>query len=355
MFTENSQNETKIFKCVQCNYTCFRKNDYTKHLSTRKHRNVYQMFTQNSQNSQDDNVSVKTGKTHGITVTQITCGKHTNKNSQIMRQNSHKAFPVTQIENNHFICICGKEYKHKQSLYVHKKECTLYKNTLNMNVTCNENMYLTNLVLEVIKNNNELQKQNNELQKQIIEISKDKSNTTHIIHNTNSHNKTFNLQVFLNETCKDAMNISEFIESLQIQVSDLENVGRVGYVDGIADIIVKNLKALDVSKRPVHCTDLKREILYVKDEDKWEKDNIDKDKLRKAIKHIAHKNIKMIPAWKELNPAYVLDEGKSNDEYIQIIMKSMGGSDKAQDISYENKIISKLARCVAIDKDGIVL
>ena len=297
----------------------------------------------------------------------LLCDYSTCRKSQYDRHNlttKHKKITMDNEMNNKLVpkkyaCDCGKIYNFSSGLSKHQKTCNLKTGQQPINTQLNPSpdsfSVLMNMFQIQLQENKEFKEMMLELQKQIIEISKDKSNTTHIIHNTNSHNKTFNLQVFLNETCKDAMNISEFIESLQIQVSDLENVGRVGYVDGIADIIVKNLKALDVSKRPVHCTDLKREILYVKDENKWEKDNIDKDKLRKAIKHIAHKNIKMIPAWKELNPAYVLDEGKSNDEYIQIIMKSMGGSDKAQDISYENKIISKLARCVAIDKDGIVL
>ena len=314
MANKNSKNSTEEFICTNCNYTCFKIHHYNQHLLTAKHKrltNTIFLLTKNS--------------------TEFTC--------------SH----------------CNKHYKHMSSLIKHKKTCVIHeKKQDDTNTT--KNIITHEILLQILQQNQEQMKDNKALKELLIEQNKTIMNmvsksvpTNQIIHNTNSHNKTFNLQVFLNETCKDAMNISEFIESLQIQVSDLENVGRVGYVDGIADIIVKNLKALDVSKRPVHCTDLKREILYVKDENKWEKDNIDKDKLRKAIKHIAHKNIKMIPAWKELNPAYVLDEGKSNDEYIQIVMKSMGGSDKAQDISYENKIISKLARCVAIDKDGIVL
>jgi hypothetical protein len=142
----------------------------------------------------------------------------------------------------------------------------------------------------------------------------------------------------------------DFANSLKIHLSDLENVGTIGYIDGITNIVVKNLKKLDISKRPLHCSDIKREVLYIKDKDKWEKENDDKDTLRQAIKHIAHKNIKMIPEWKRENPDYKLDEGKTNDKYLKIIMNSMGGSDKQEDIAYENKIISKIAKTVTIDK-----
>ena len=123
------------------------------------------------------------------------------------------------------------------------------------------------------------------------------NNTTNNVNN-NSHNKTFNLQVFLNETCKNAMNITDFVDSIKLQLSDLIKVGEIGYVEGISNIITSNLQSLDISERPIHCTDKKREIVYIKDEDKWEKDN-DNDKLRKAIKKIAYKNEKLLPEFKK--------------------------------------------------------
>jgi hypothetical protein len=194
-----------------------------------------------------------------------------------------------------------------------------------------------------------LLEQNKQLQQQIIDLCKEK-NTTINNNNSNSNNKTFNLQIFLNETCKDAMNIMDFVDSLKVKLSDLENVGRVGYIDGISNIIVNNLKALDISKRPVHCSDLKREIMYVKDKDKWEKENEEKKRLKMAIKHIAHKNIQMIPEWKLEHPEYENDEGKMNDQYLRIVMGAMDGSDETCD----NKIISKLAKSVTIEKSDKV-
>ena len=291
MATKNMLKYEKQFHCECCDYKCSTQFCWNQHLSTRKHKNATNCYID---------------------------------------------------ATNKYECTCGKKFNHHSSLFRHKKQCEKNHSHDKPSEDLNNVSEMKIFIIDLMNENKELRK--------MIQDMIPKIGNGHII-TSNSHNKTFNLQVFLNETCKDAMNINDFVESLQIQISDLENVGKVGYVDGITEIIVKNLKALDVSKRPVHCTDLKREVLYVKDENKWEKDTVDKDKLRKAIKQIAHKNIKMIPAWKELNPKYVLDEGKANDEYIQIVMKSMGGSDKAQDISYENKIISKLAKSVMIDKD----
>ena len=129
------------------------------------------------------------------------------------------------------------------------------------------------------------------------------NNTTNITSNTNSHNKAFNLNFFLNETCKDAMNIMDFVDSIKLQLSDLEGVGELGYVEGISNIIVKNLKELDVTQRPLHCTDKKRETMYIKDEDKWEKDE-EKKKLHKVIRKVTCKNQNLITDYKKEHPDY---------------------------------------------------
>jgi hypothetical protein len=168
--------------------------------------------------------------------------------------------------------------------------------------------------------------------------------------NINSNNKTFNLNVFLNEQCKDAMNIMDFVDSLKLQLSDLENVGKLGFVEGISNIIVKNLKALDVHKRPVHCSDSKREVMYVKDENKWEKENDEKLKLRKVIKHIAHKNSKLIPEFRAKYPDCGKSDSNKSDQYNKLVIEAMGGSGN-EDIDNENKIIKKIAKEVIIDKN----
>jgi hypothetical protein len=177
----------------------------------------------------------------------------------------------------------------------------------------------------------------------------EKNTSTISNNNINSNNKTFNLNVFLNEHCKDAMNITDFVDSLKLQLTDLENVGKLGFVEGISNIIVRNLKALDVHKRPVHCSDSKREIMYVKDENKWEKENDDKNKLRKAIKKIANKNSRLLPAFKEKHPDCTKSISPFSEQYNKLIIEAMGGSGN-EDYDNENKIIKKIAKEVVIDK-----
>jgi hypothetical protein len=176
-----------------------------------------------------------------------------------------------------------------------------------------------------------------------------KNGTTQNSHNTsNSHNKAFNLQFFLNETCKDAMNITDFVESIKLQLSDLEKVGEIGYVEGISNIIVKNLKDLDVTLRPVHCTDKKRETMYVKDEDKWEKDEEQK-KMHKLVRKVADKNARMVPKFKEAHPDCA---SRFSDQYNKIIMEAMGGRGD-NDFEKEEKIIKRVSKEVVVEKDPI--
>ena len=200
----------------------------------------------------------------------------------------------------------------------------------------------------LVKQNTELMGQNTELMDML------KNNTTNQAnHNTNSlnnnNNKTFNLQFFLNETCKDAMNIMDFVDSIKLQLSDLEKVGEVGYTQGISNIITTNLKALDVTQRPVHCTDKKRETMYIKDDDKWEKEDDNKTNLRKAIKSVANKNIKLLPQFREKNPDYKNSSSKMSDKYDKIVLEAMGGAGD-NDLEKEDKIIHNISKCVVIDK-----
>ena len=167
--------------------------------------------------------------------------------------------------------------------------------------------------------------------------------------NNNSHNKTFNLQFFLNETCKDAMNIMDFVDSIKLQLSDLERVGELGYVEGISNIIVKNLKGLDVTQRHVHCTDKKRETMYIKDEDKWEKDDEQK-KMHKMVRRVADKNARMLPKFKEAHPDCLKSSSRYSDQYNKIIMEAMGGRGD-NDFEKEEKIIKRVSKEVIVDKD----
>jgi hypothetical protein len=248
-----------------------------------------------------------------------------------------------------FICNCGKEYNHRQSLSVHKKKCN-FKITENI---IEEQEEQNNTVPDIIDKNLMLTliTQNTELQKQMIDLMKSGTTTTNINNNNNnnSFNKTFNLQVFLNETCKDAMNIMDFVESIKFQLSDLESIGELGYINGLSKVIIRNLKALDENMRPVHCSDLRREKIYVKDAGKWEKEGADNKILKNAIKYIAHKNVKMIPVFREKYPDCIYSDSRKSDQYNRLIIEAMGGDGNDED-GKANKIISKIAKEVLIEK-----
>ena len=312
MATEKTQKNSMKYVCKICDFVSCNKNDYNRHLSTLKHsRNKTATFS----------------------------------NTEILKK-----------ESNVFLCEnCNKEYNDRTGLWRHKKTCFLINkhddvtsNETNNNLTSTN--FDTNTVLELVKKNQEFQKEMFlDLQKQMFEFMKDKigdNNSTNII---NSHNKTFNLQVFLNETCKDAMNITDFVESVKLQLSDLETVGKIGYIEGISNIIIKNLKALDVEKRPVHCTDKKREVMYVKDENIWEKEDENNKKLRKAIRTIAHKNICMLKEFREKYPDCEEYDSNKNSQYNKIVYEAMGGKGD-NDYDKDTKIIKKIANVVGIDK-----
>jgi hypothetical protein len=261
--------------------------------------------------------------------------------------NSNKN-PKKSPDDKIFFCDCGKEYKHRQSLFNHKKKCQEIQ-SINVFDKPKIDIDKDELIKYLMKENNEFKDMIIEQNKMVMKIY-EKTGTSINNSNINSHNKTFNLNVFLNEHCKDAMNITDFVDSLKLQLSDLENVGRLGFVQGISNIIVKNLKALDIHKRPVHCSDSKREVMYVKDENKWEKENDDKNKLRKAIKKIANKNSKLLPIFKEKYPDCIKSISPYSDQYNKLIVEAMGGSGN-EDFDNENKIIKKIAKEVTIDKN----
>jgi hypothetical protein len=299
MITQNSQNSHIFFYCEKCDYECCRKSDYNKHILTSKHQN-------------DDAQLPKTLKT------------------------------LKTLKK--YNCSCGKEYRYRQGLYLHRKKCTKYENIEEPeNIAILEN---TDKKDELI---NYLIKENQEFKNLILEIVKKDTITNNNI-TSNSHNKTFNLNVFLNETCKDAMNIMDFVDSLKLQLSDLENVGKIGFVEGISNIIVKNLNSLDETQRPIHCTDAKREVMYVKDADKWEKENEEKKKLRKAIKQIAHKNSKLLNEFKTKHPDCGKSESRFSDQYNKLVIEAMGGKGD-NDLEKEDKIIKNIAKEVIINKN----
>jgi len=250
------------------------------------------------------------------------------------------------LPNVIYVCeSCNKKYKSRNGLWKHKQQCKnnyfedIDNKNSSTNVKINNDPSDKELIMLLIK-------ENSELKTLMMEVIK---NGTHNNISNTTNNKNFNLNVFLNETCKNTMNITEFAESVNLQLSDLENVGEFGFINGISDIIIKNLKQLDVTQRPVHCTDLKREVLYVKDENKWEKENDGNGKLRKVIKTVAHKNTKMLRFFKEKYPDCGKSESKKSDQYNKLIVEAMGGKGD-NDSEKEDKIITKITREIVIDK-----
>jgi hypothetical protein len=249
-----------------------------------------------------------------------------------------------------FVCKnCNKKYKDNSGLWRHKKKCNDVEN-ISIDIQeiqkSNEIEELKAFMKYLMQENSEMKSMMLEQSTMMMEVIKNGTYNNNTI-STNSHNKAFNLQFFLNETCKDAMNITDFVESIKLQVSDLENVAEVGYVEGISNIIVKNLKKLDVTQRPVHCTDKKRETMYVKDEDTWEKDEENK-KMHKVVKKVTDKNARLIFKYKELHPDCMTYHSRFNDKYNKIIVESMGGSGDNM-FEKEEKIIQRVSKEVTVD------
>ena len=296
---EKSPKVAVKFSCQHCDYNCTKKSDYGKHIMTAKHKN--------------------------------------RTKTNVLEQK------VAETRRD-FVCkTCNKIYKARNSLWYHEKGCKEIKNEKEENnsyddFTVNSDFPTDKqLIMMLIKDNSELKN----MMMKVIE----NGTTNNTTNNTNSHNKAFNLNFFLNETCKDAMNIMDFVDSIKLQLSDLERVGECGFVDGISNIIVKNLKALDITERPIHCTDKKREVLYVKNENKWEKDE-EKNKIKKVIKRVANKNIHLLPAFKEKYPDCNNSSSKHSDRYNKIIVESMD-----TDGENEDKIIKNISKEVVVDKE----
>jgi hypothetical protein len=265
------------------------------------------------------------------------------------------AFMPKLCSNGSYSCEkCDKVFNSSSGLWKHKQKCKDDDIKKDIEELAKKITDKDELIIFLIKANSEFkniimeqQTQQNNILMKVLE------NGTNNVTNTNTNcmnnNKTFNLQFFLNETCKDAMNIMDFVDSIKLQLSDLEKFGDVSYVDGISNIITTKLKALDVTKRPVHCADKKRETMYIKDENKWEKEDDNNTKLRKVIKRLANKNIKLLPQFREKYPEYKNSESKISDKYDKMVLEVMGGTGN-NDIEKEDKIIHNISKCVGIDK-----
>ena len=282
-------NVANKFYCEKCDYNTGRKSNYNKHLMTLKHQ----------------------GK----------CIPETYETKAVAN--------VANVANN-FQCICGNVFNSRTTLWRHKNICN---NTTN-------NIFTPKMFYDLLQ-------QNNELTKQVIELSSKPTTTNN---NTTNNNNNFNLNFFLNETCKDALNISEFISQLHVGIKDLEETGRLGYADGISKIFINGLKQLEVTQRPVHCSDGKRETIYIKDKNQWEKDDDEKVKLTKAIKSVAHKNIEQIAVWAEAHPEYMNYNSKYSEKYMKLIGEAMPGATYAESDKNYKKIARNITKETIINK-----
>jgi len=286
------------FCCKLCNYSTSKLFDYKKHLSTDKH-------------------------------------KKKRNDSKMVGNDSDLSPKVADL----YKCECGRMYKYDSGYYRHKKECKL-------NIQTNEKqpddkktsaIDKDELIISLLKQNSEL-----------LEIVKNGTHNTVNTTHTNSHNKAFNLNFFLNETCKNAMNITEFVDSIKLQLSDLMEVGELGYVEGISKIIVKNLNNLDETVRPIHCTDKKRETMYVKDAGQWEKEDDNKTRLKKVINKVVDKNIRLLPQFREKYPEYRNSASKISDVHDKMVIEVMETDDEKKD-----KIITNISKSTSISNKGL--
>jgi len=292
--TSNKMQKNAIsYSCEVCSFKTENKTNYNIHLLTVKHKNL-----------------TKTDK-----------------------QNAEKC--------NYHICLCGNKYKHRQSLFNHKLKCKFTNNPVTTEctvlTTTNENTVQPNNELLM-----ELLKQNNELQRQIIEMAREPKT----VNNNNTNNIQLNINQFLNENCKNALNFSDFIENIQVTYDDLENNVKLGFVNGMTKVIVEHLKQLAISDRPIHCTDVKRETIYVKEENQWDKENSTKV-IQRGIQDITCKNMQQLCDWREENPEYVDMDTELGEKSIVMQQNSMAGA-KRED--FYPKIIKNIAKETILDK-----
>jgi hypothetical protein len=301
MDSKKSKKISQNYRCNICDYVTCKKTDYEKHIGTPKHL----------------------------------------KRTEMIVNGSEKSIKVAKL----YTCVCGKIYKYDSGYYRHKKTCNTEKKEKKEN---NEEKDVNKLVTYLMQENAEFKQLLIDQNKQMIELAK---NTGHHNITNNTTNNSFNLHMYLNETCKDALNIMDFVNQLQVGINDLEETGRLGFANGISRIFIDGLKQIDINNRPVHCSDLKREILYIKNNNEWNKEDGERKVLTSAIKHVVNKNIKQIPEWTKVNPDYNDYHSKQNDKYLQIVMESMSGSSQEEANKNYNKIIKNIAKETVIEKE----
>ena len=299
--TINSQNSSLKYNCESCYYSTNSKGDFNKHILSAKH-------------------------------TKMTKGD----------------IESTKIHS----CTCGKEFKYRQGLSRHRKNCT-HNSTRESTDTDNDDKYdmLSTTIMMLVNENREFKQLLVEQNAKMMEMAGNmgghnhhNTNTT----NTNSHNK-FNLNVFLNEQCKDAMTLKDFVKNMEISMEEFIETGEIGFVDGLSQVLIQRIGDMDIHDRPIHCTDLKRETVYVKDAEKWEKDT-NQEKFRKAIKGVAYKNERMRPKWYAEAPNVDILGSENCEKFFKYSAAALGGYGTEENRVFENKIMKNVMKEVTIDK-----
>ena len=349
------------FYCNACETECHKSSDYEKHLLTAKH------------------LRKTNGAIKGIFFCQICDIEFPNKRNlerhkmtpkHINSENGHKKGNNKKTKSNEeFVCIhCNKEYSSHSGLWKHMKKCgtedtsiepmqviKTKKNIVNKEIITPElimlliqqNKEMQQMMMEQQKYFSEQQKQQNTIIEKVIENGGHHNNNT--INNTNNDNKSFNLNFFLNERCKNAMNLSDFVNGVDISLDDLEETGRIGYVEGLSRIFCKEFRKLDITERPIHCSDAKRETIYIRENNRWEKDE-NKERLLRAVKQIGKKNINVLTLWQEKYPAYKDVESKENDRYLHILTNILSGETEEEIQSNYGKIMKNISKVTVVDK-----
>jgi hypothetical protein len=291
------------FVCEYCDFQCSKLSDWNRHILRPKHLNKQKGYNLSTNDTE------KTQKT----------------------------------PDDKYTCDCGKSYRYSSGLWRHKQKCNY-----DIEILDAKTQLTPELVIKLIEQNKELQQTLIDQNKTIVELAQKAGSYT--TNNNCVSNKTFNLQVFLNETCKDAINMSDFVNQIQVSLDELEDTGNLGYAEGISKVFIKNLNNIDYTERPFHCNDSKRETLYIKDDNQWVKDDENKTMLTKAIKQVANKNIKKISEWQKAHPNYSDPDSKENDKYMKIVLNSMSGSTKEEAQKNYEKIARNITKEVVINK-----
>lgn len=362
-----SQNVAPKFRCEKCDYNTCRLSDFKRHIDTITH-NVKNMSTNVNE--------ISPISFYHCSDCSYTTSKHNDFQKHKMTKRHIQREKKEAKDSKHTCGHCGKNYSAQSSLSRHRRTCVqtqdivlpvpsiqpiqpipqvqaapiIEENTLMQFITQSKD--IQNLLIEQNKEMQEIQRQNLEYQKQIIELSKQQTQITNNTTNNTTNNNQFNLHFFLNNTCKDALNINDFIKSLNIQVTDLEETGNLGFIEGITRIIVNGLKDVDVTKRPLHCTDLKRETVYIKNDNAWEKENQEKAKLKQAIERVSSMNLQQLRKWQEIHPLFKDTSTKENDMFIHLSTQAIGSCTKEQGERNIDKIMKNVMREVVLVKSA---